>query len=136
MRFVVNLFITSFLIVLYQYLGWISIEKTANLFDSPDLNKFFVVAIVALVFTFGVWLFELIVGLFVTFTFGLGCLVLPIVIFAFANVVFWLLDKLLPGWVVLDANPWQILAMALLVAIVRVRKSERATADTTAPATP
>lgn len=120
MRHIMNFFITGFLVWIFQQMGWIQVHNQIAPFEDAFSNQVLVSGIVGLIFTIGLWLAHLVFGLFVVFTLGLGCLLYPIYLLLLGQVGFWALDKLLPGWVNIEASYWQVVVMGVLIAWIRI----------------
>ncbi len=56
MRHLINFFITGFVMLVFQWIGWIRIVADVAPFTSPFANQLVVAGIVGLIFTVGMWL--------------------------------------------------------------------------------
>lgn len=120
MRHLINFFITGFIVMVFQWIGWIQIHTDLAPFTSPILNQLIIAGIVGLIFTVGMWLAKLVFTLIIVGTLGIGCVLLPVYLAFIGPVGFLLVMKVLPGWVTLNADVWQIILMGILIAVVRI----------------
>lgn len=131
MRHIVNFFITGFLMMIFQWIGWITITQELAPFSASFLNQLIVAGIVGLIFTVGMWLATLAFTLGVALTCGIGCLFLPVYYLFLGPVGFWMVVQVLPGWVSIKAEIWQIVLMGFLIAIIRVGHPSNSSSSTT-----
>lgn len=129
MRHLINFFITGFLMLVFQWIGWIKIAQELAPFSNPFANQLIVAGIVGLIFTVGMWLANLVFTLVVVGTCGLGCLLLPVYYLVLGPVGFWMVMKILPGWVSLNAETWQIVLMGILIAAIRIGAPKTSTSS-------
>jgi hypothetical protein len=123
MKYIINFFITGFLIMFFQWIGWIKIVQDVAPFPNyPFLNQLLVAGIIGLIFTIGLWLAQLVFILVVMGTCGFGCILLPVYYLILGPAGFWAVTKILPNWVNIHATTWQIVIMGLLITFVRIQE--------------
>ena len=121
MRHIINFFISGFLVWIFQQVGWIQqVHQQIAPFESVLANQVLVAGIIGLIFTVGIWLAGLAFGMFVVATVGIGCILYPLYLALLGPVGFWAVAKLLPGWVTVNANTWQIILMGILISWIRI----------------
>lgn len=119
MRHVANFFITGFLIWVFQLIGWVTINQNLAPFQTPFWNQILIAGIVGLIFTVGMWLLDLVVGLLVVGSCGLGCPLLIVKLAFIGPVGFWVVFQVIPGWVTMHATTVQIVIMGLMISLIR-----------------
>lgn len=120
MRHLINFFITGFVVWIFELIGWIHVNQQLAPFETPFWNQILVAGIVGLIFTVGLWILDLVFALVVVGSCGIGCVLFPVYLAFMGPVGFWLVMQILPGWVTVNANIWQIILMGVLISWIRV----------------
>lgn len=120
MRHIVNFFITAALVWIFQTIGWVHVEKGMSLFEATWTNQLVVAGVIGFIFTIGLWLADLVFGLVVVGTCGIGCFLYPVYLALLGPAGFWAVSKILPGWISLSATTWQIILMGILISFIRI----------------
>jgi len=123
MRHLINFVISAFCLMIFQWIGWITIVKTIAPTGSHLVNQLLVAGIVGFIFTVGLWIADWLFVTIVVVTCGLGCILFPVYYGLLGFAGFYAVKVLLPGWVTVNANIWQIILMGLLIAMMRVPSS-------------
>lgn len=119
MRHVVNFFISSALIWVFQLIGWINVQADVAPFDNLIANQLLVSGVIGLMFTVYLWIAGIGFAFVIVASCGLGLLLFPIYYGLLGHFGFVFISMILPGWVVVDANFWVTALMGLMLAFIR-----------------
>lgn len=122
MRTLFNLIVSSVLIVIFEGLGWIVVAQKLALTSQPYFNMIANAAVVSIVMGFAIALAGAFFGIVFLVAVGLqkptvGCVSMLVYFLAMGPVGFAAVNVVLPGWVTINAQLWQVILMGIAVGI-------------------
>lgn len=113
MRFILRLAVTALLLMIFNYVGWMHISGRELIENNSFWNQFLIALIISFIFLIAMWIWAIISGVIGVLTLGIGFLLLIFI----GPGALWLLSKMLPNLIAINANIWINILMGFLLAV-------------------
>lgn len=113
-----KLLFTSLALLLFSLLGFIEISVETTIVQDPTYNFMFILLALSFVIGIAMYVAALLYSFIVIGTLGLGIFLLPFFYGGIGFFLFWLVQKVFPTWITVNAGFWGIVLMSVILVII------------------